>query len=82
MRPSRLDHRGPHFKDQKVFFKRDCFQPQVPEPIRKYHVRATMFHILFYEIFIRPCFGLNEEIENGLGEFEIALYAGYQGKYK
>ena len=82
MRPGRLDHRGPHFKDQKAFFKGDCFQPQVPEPIRKYHVRAMMFQILFYEIFIRPCFGLNEEIENRLGEFETALYVGYQGKYK
>lgn len=71
MRPGRLDHRGPHFKDQKAFFKGDYFQPLVPESIQKYRVRAMMFQILFYEILIRPCFGLNEEIETGLGSLKL-----------
>ncbi|MCJ1345772.1 hypothetical protein MMC31_003981 [Peltigera leucophlebia] len=82
MIPGRLEHKSPHFKDQKTFFKGERFQPHVPESIRRYHVRAMMFEILSCEILTRPCFGLNEEIENGLGEFETALYASYQGDSK
>lgn len=81
MRPRRLDHKDPHFKEQKGFFKGVCFQPHVPEPIRRYRVRAMMFEILRCNILTKPCFGLNDEIENELGEFETALYASHQGKY-
>lgn len=81
MIPGRLEHKSPHFKEQKNFFKGNHFQPHVPESIRRYRVRAMLFELLFYEIFKRPCYGLNEEIENGLEKFETALYASYQGKH-
>lgn len=44
-------------------------------------MQAMMFDILFDKVLTRPCFGLNDETEQRLGEFETALYDSDQGKY-
>ena len=76
--PARLDKtRNSLFERQKVFFRPF---PELPESIQQFRARAKIFELLDDEIFDRPCFELNGEMEESFQDFEAALRTCHNGE--
>ena len=64
---------------QKIFF--GAFRRGVPEPERRFRTRAKIYEILHTNILIKANFGLGDDMESGLANFERALRACKEGKF-
>lgn len=70
---------NPLWDGQKVFYSQ---LKELPESARRYRARAKIFELLFEDILNVPCFGLDETMEDCLGNFEAALISSDQGELR
>ena len=61
------------FDKQKAFFRGEFFDSGVPQSTRQFGVRAKLYSLLHERILTAPCFGLDEDMERTLTDFENEL---------